>query len=845
MLKGDELIKLQESLKKEQFCTKAEQDSLDKIRQKAQELAFQLQSDIAECTNMNRFMESLTPRNISSFLLSPENSHPWKVKLYDPLESPFSTVQKNRYQQMLRLLRSNIPVLIEAISFPSVLSLECTEILSHSAIFSVFGNLINDEEEDQFLLLIQGSMEKQLQTLPDPKKLLSENKLLNRIISAFSKSSSCYNYLFSSLRQPLMSVIQDTLFDDLTSQNFQEKDKEGEISGKLISYASEILRSLEAKLSLMPYGIRWICKSIKNFCIKYKKKSSIIKSIADFFFVRVITPAVVSPGLTQIAKILMSMCYGTTSLRTSNISEKKLQSLTTDISKFFELVVNISDRMNDESEEKYEGISKQEYEFLVNMKPHARSTLISPNDLFSLHNLLDEYLSYLLSNDPDNPITKNALMELIVKMGKPPAFLPESRNKYLSISLSYSLPTLPKLKEKEQIQEKKSHSVVLDTLEQIDEFGTAFQSQDEELMKDAEKKLRQTLCNLDFFDSEKYKGKNFTEILKSEKEIAYASRSLLVACQLDSSLRMLEQMPSIFKNTEYRPLIWKMKKEFNNRQENLKQLLRSKHEYQLVINQLEELLKQTQFRKELFNNFIISLVANFFIDAHDLELEAMRQLILQANTVEELEKGVIHFFENTQILIKTHQITSSFSNSHLTSILSIIENYGFISIYNDLFCPEFIRSKSQFQDEQFHLAIEKLKKLNPIQILGISKDLSKPSIWSFPLEELSALNLYKSPLLKIACLSKCTETVDIILNFNSFTDDNQLRITILVYVIILSNPQNLPSNISFIEMFVDREIIDPKQEYWFTIFKTAFAYLQTLSNEENSKKVRFSQTEIK
>eukprot|EP01156_Anaeramoeba_ignava_P010114 Anaeramoba_ignava/a478895_47.p1 GENE.a478895_47~~a478895_47.p1 ORF type:complete len:873 (+),score=290.05 a478895_47:16-2634(+) len=854
---GDELLKLQEILKREKYCLEAEQNALETIRQQSEKLLEDLQSGVVELINMSRLMETLSVGNIEYKLKREEKiTQNWKVQIYDPFESPLSSVQKGKYQKMMQMIRENLDVLALSMSDTRNLNRTCTETLSHSAIFAVFGHLFSFNEEMNLLKLLKKLIELQIQQNPNVKELLTGNKLLARLLSAYSKTGRSNAYLISSLRSPMLDVIQDLNLDLLSATTNKQIDKDGVMTRRLIFYAKEFLGSLHDKIKLIPYGIRWICKFISEICKQNKLEKDMVHVVGDFFFLKYVNPVILSPerygvvsdvpilkksrfNLTQIAKILLSLCHGTSSLRTSDaMFGNKIDEFDINMKSFINDLINVPEKIVSDTTQD---------NFILESFPNAKNSLVTPNDLYALHSLLYEFATMVLPEKQNvNEILQNPLIQFMISFGKPPDFITETEMKYLPISLG----TKPKTTEKKKVvQESKSFSQRRKTFgiselggetkfsrrktTNLHSFQAAFPSQNDDIMNEAERKLRQVLCKIDYFVGKK--GKSFIDILLEEKEAAHASHSIDLACLLDSTIQTLEKMPLSVKKAEYRPLIWKIKKEHETRQNYLKDLIEKKYNFQHTMNQLQVEIDQIQSQIMTFDQYMNCLATNLLIEKNQDKINKVIQDLKSAFDINDLEKKISEFYTSLQQIISSDSLCSYLRS--MNPLLKIAENYAYIDIYSVMFQPRFMRQEMEKEDTTFSIKNVTIKHKMTPDFLGVPEDFWDQSMWFLAIKELSSVNTVKSPLLKIECLAHCAQVVNNILLFNGISEIGaDLMLPIIIYVIAISNPPNLPSNIKFIDMFCDRDVIDPEYEYWFTVFKSAYLYLSELDLQTLPKK---------
>eukprot|EP01156_Anaeramoeba_ignava_P001988 Anaeramoba_ignava/a217275_25.p1 GENE.a217275_25~~a217275_25.p1 ORF type:complete len:945 (+),score=288.51 a217275_25:284-2836(+) len=772
----------------------------------------------------------------------------WKVEFYDFVDLPLSNLQTSDYQKMITLLRQNLEVLGRAIIVTPGMKREYTEILSHSAIPSLLGHLCNDHEEFKMLKLIEVCFEEQLKLVPDPRELLISNKLLSRLISAYTKNTHTSLFLLSSLRNPILSILQDPIF--LITNHSSEISKE--VNDKIISITTSLLQSLEKKVPLLPYGIRFITKKIISYCHKFKREKDQDKIISGFLLVRLINPALITPErygiiddipimenhraiFQQIAKILLSLCSTKNDPR-SSIQKMfpELTNLGLSLSKFFVLVGNVIDKLKQHDTEENDG---EKDDFFFETKPILKSSLVTPNDLFALHKLLFDYGTTLQNNIKNHSHLAFPAIKHIFQIGKPPELIPAKQNKYFEFSFESFLPQVPNMnlfKEKTEFRGKSFFSRSSNYRPLYLVNPVSFNKTDVELSvlhEQIEKKLRQTLCLIQFENLNEYKEKSLLEILEIEKEKSLGRSSYEVFCLLDSTIRTIKKRPQQENENIYNFFLVLLKQNYTERLTKLEKMNKEKNRHLGIANRLRELVEQSEMRMNFFEQFIQSWASRSFVIKYNERLKNESEKLQNAYSKQDLIKKIADFFDTIQKCLRADLSFTIFSNAY--NILSIsIENHVFVDIYDEIFYPKCLKNSYEKEDILFSNKINKVKKYLTPTILHIPEQFWSTDMWSLAIEELKTLNHYKTPSLKILVLAHCAKIIFNILEFNGITEIGaDLIFPIVIYVILYSNPPNLPSNMHYVEMFGDRESLNHEHEYWLTTFKSGYTYLFEIDME--------------
>ncbi|KAJ3428002.1 rab gdp/gtp exchange factor [Anaeramoeba flamelloides] len=452
---GKKLLELQNLLKFEKLAFEAEHNSLEIIREELENLNSKFQISLVESMNINKLMVGLNLTELEYLLRSVEDLNKWKVTFYNSFDQIISTQLKTKYQNFLYNLCQNVDFLIDAISATfTLLSPREMEILTHSTIFALFGHLSSNLEEKHFLDFLLLAIEKEFQSKVESKNLLSHNRAIARVLSAYTKTTHTYNYAVSALKFPILQVLQDNSLD----LSEQDEKKIENTTKRLLYLCDQFLYSMNQKVPLIPYGIRYFTSKLRQFCIKYNRTEDQDLIIGDFLFLRFLNPIIVTPeryniiqqipvfnkarrNLTEIAKILLSLSHGYSSLRTSNkVFGENLKNYGLNISNFFKEVSNINDKNLSTS-----NIKKTGNQIMINKKPRSKNILISLNDILVLHKIVYIYITQILIKDiPKNQkILQSKKMQFYKSLGIPREIVKDNKNKYFSFSIDFVLPPPP------------------------------------------------------------------------------------------------------------------------------------------------------------------------------------------------------------------------------------------------------------------------------------------------------------------------------------------------------------------------------------------------------------------
>jgi Ras GTPase-activating-like protein IQGAP2/3 len=207
----------------------------------------------------------------------------------------------------------------------------------------------------------------------------------------------------------------------------------------LTEIAEGFLSAIIECLEDTPYGIRWICKQIRNLSRrKYPdaQDQSICTLIGGFFFLRFINPAIVTPKsymliervpeekpkrtLTYIAKMLQ------------NLANKPSYAKEPYMAKLQPFIQRNKDRVNKfmldlcEVQDFYESLEMDNY---VALSKRDLELQISLNEVYATHALLEKHMTEL-AKDPSSH-----LKILLQELGVAPPQLPRKENRAITLPL--------------------------------------------------------------------------------------------------------------------------------------------------------------------------------------------------------------------------------------------------------------------------------------------------------------------------------------------------------------------------------------------------------------------------
>ncbi|QSL64781.1 hypothetical protein MERGE_002083 [Pneumocystis wakefieldiae] len=343
--------------------------------------------------------------------------------------------------------------------------------LLQTVMFTIYGNQYESREEHLLLTMFQSVLSSQFDHATEFVSLLRSNTPISRMMTTYTRRGPGQSYLKSILSERIKHLYEHDelnleinplkVYDQMIQEIEFETGHLPENLERSVSYETAVVNEaviaiIEPRIAtlmeiadsfinviidsidIVPYGIRWICKQIRNLTKrKYPDTSdySICSLIGGFFFLRFINPAIVtphayaiidgSPGeylrrtLTLVAKMLQSL---------SNKSSHSKEPYMTFLSPFIDLnKPRINKFLNDlcEVSDFYETLEMDQYVALSK----GLFLHITVNEMYSTHGLLEKHLD-ILAPEPDSH-----LRILISKLGSAPPLLPRSENRTIELPL--------------------------------------------------------------------------------------------------------------------------------------------------------------------------------------------------------------------------------------------------------------------------------------------------------------------------------------------------------------------------------------------------------------------------
>eukprot|EP01116_Phalansterium_solitarium_P011261 TRINITY_DN26892_c0_g1_i1.p1 TRINITY_DN26892_c0_g1~~TRINITY_DN26892_c0_g1_i1.p1 ORF type:complete len:756 (-),score=243.85 TRINITY_DN26892_c0_g1_i1:278-2545(-) len=227
-----------------------------------------------------------------------------------------------------------------------------------TVMFTLYGNQYDPEEEHLLLSMFQRVLKQEFDEATTIGTLLRANTALTRMMTTYTRRNPGQEYLRNTLVKVLTDIISDKdvslelnplriyeqQINDYESSTGQLSTLDRNISPEEAAEVAEVKPVVAARvkkldelcsafidvviesIQLVPYGIRWICKQIRELAkekFPNATREQVCSLIGGFFLLRFINPAVVTPqafmvvdtkltansrrNLTMLAKVLQNL----------------------------------------------------------------------------------------------------------------------------------------------------------------------------------------------------------------------------------------------------------------------------------------------------------------------------------------------------------------------------------------------------------------------------------------------------------------------------------------------------------------------------------------------------------
>eukprot|EP00005_Dracoamoeba_jomungandri_P012884 CAMPEP_0174270946 /NCGR_PEP_ID=MMETSP0439-20130205/46340_1 /TAXON_ID=0 /ORGANISM="Stereomyxa ramosa, Strain Chinc5" /LENGTH=694 /DNA_ID=CAMNT_0015360643 /DNA_START=127 /DNA_END=2208 /DNA_ORIENTATION=+ len=347
--------------------------------------------------------------------------------------------------------------------------------LLQTVMFTLYGNQYDEFEEHLLLSMFRTVLDLEFEEATGIGSLLRANTALTRMMTTYTRRGPGQAYLKSTLTGVLSKIctqsdlvleinplkvyieyindfeIQTGIKSPLNRKvTAEEAAKNAEVKKiiaprveKLDALAGEFIDALLCSLQAIPYGIRWICKQIRQL-VRAKfhdaTREQVCSLIGGFYLLRFINPAIVTPqafmlvesklsantrrNLTLLAKILQNLANN---MKFGGVKEFYMEPLNICIEKNKEKLNSfLEDMTRVENLEQHLNLDQ----YLMLGRTNENVINISFNEMYFIHELLNTHREQLIQSNDD------PLKELLDKLGQAPAQLPRKDNANIDLVLS-------------------------------------------------------------------------------------------------------------------------------------------------------------------------------------------------------------------------------------------------------------------------------------------------------------------------------------------------------------------------------------------------------------------------
>lgn len=347
--------------------------------------------------------------------------------------------------------------------------------LLQTVMFTLYGNQYDEMEEHLLLSMFRTVLDAEFQEATGIGSLLRANTALTRMMTTYTRRGPGQQYLKATLTGVLTNLcsqpnlileinplkvymeminefeIKTGQKSDLNRKVTAEEASENPDVQKIIKpridtldqIAGEFISALLASTESVPYGIRWICRQIRELVrVKFpdSTREQVCGLIGGFYLLRFINPAIVTPqafmlventlsantrrNLTLLAKILQNLANN---IKFGGVKEFYMEPLNVCIEKNKERLNNfLEDLTRVDNLEQHLNLDK----YLALERTNENMINISVNEMYFIHDMLLLHRTELCKED------KDPLAALLERMGPAPDQLPKADNVNIDLILS-------------------------------------------------------------------------------------------------------------------------------------------------------------------------------------------------------------------------------------------------------------------------------------------------------------------------------------------------------------------------------------------------------------------------
>eukprot|EP01006_Ploeotia_vitrea_P031861 TRINITY_DN64153_c0_g3_i3.p1 TRINITY_DN64153_c0_g3~~TRINITY_DN64153_c0_g3_i3.p1 ORF type:complete len:649 (-),score=387.13 TRINITY_DN64153_c0_g3_i3:60-2006(-) len=340
-----------------------------------------------------------------------------------------------------------------------------------TVVFDMYGDQYDTREERLLLDVFEKILESELEAAQSQGSLLRANTATTQMLSAYAKRGQGLSVLKDVLQEPIqrvvankqlnleinpmkvyMQIIQEyeTTTGQVSDMNKNVDDATAAAHPKvreiipgrvkqLLEICEEILQRIVTNVDSVPYGMRWICKTLKRLCtakFPNSTRAQIGSLLGGYIYLRFFNPAIVTPdainfiktkptrvarrNLILIAKVLQNLSNG---MRFKD-KEVYMQECNRFIDERMETIQDYFDRLAD-VEDLQDQLQIDKYLEHTTMN----SITISFNQISLIHKLL------LKHTDVVCPRENDSMRSILKRLGDPPPKLTLKQNRTVVLQL--------------------------------------------------------------------------------------------------------------------------------------------------------------------------------------------------------------------------------------------------------------------------------------------------------------------------------------------------------------------------------------------------------------------------
>lgn len=380
--------------------------------------------------------------------------------------------EREHYGQLMYLLQKETTYIS---TLARLVKLSEIDNLLQIVMFTLYGNQYDDEEEHLLLSMFRRVLQDEFDEATGVSNLLRANTALTRMMTTYTRRGPGQQYLKHTLTEVLTIVVSDdSLQLEINPSKVYEtyineyESKTGKPSPlprkatpeeaaanpqikaiidprikKLDAIANQFVDIIISSLKSVPYGIRWICRQIRDLAkdkFPNATREQVCSLIGGFYLLRFINPAVVTPQ----AFMLVDTKLSANTRRNLTLLAKVLQNIANNaqfggVKEFYMAPLNnfldgVRDKFNSFLEEltRVENLDDhlQLDKYLRLGKTQDTHINITLNEMYFMHSILLEHVE-VLSKKSGN----KHLKEILTELGPPPPQLPKKDNANVELLL--------------------------------------------------------------------------------------------------------------------------------------------------------------------------------------------------------------------------------------------------------------------------------------------------------------------------------------------------------------------------------------------------------------------------